>query len=67
MSSVDKAIRVLIALTVFVLYATGTISGTLAIVLIAVAVIFLLTVSLNFCPIYFALGISSRKKDKSTN
>ncbi|HSE65232.1 MAG TPA: DUF2892 domain-containing protein [Thermoanaerobaculia bacterium] len=62
MGTVDRVIRTLIAIGVGILYFTGRISGTLAIVLGAFAIIFLLTSFVAWCPIYSPLGISSRKQ-----
>lgn len=61
-SNLDRIVRVLIAVVVGILYYTNVISGTLAIVLGIVAVIFLATSLINFCPLYGVLGISTRKK-----
>lgn len=61
--SVDKTVRILLAVAVLVLYLTNIISGTLAIILFAAAVILLITVFINFCPIWHFLGISTRKKE----
>ncbi|MEO5908271.1 MAG: DUF2892 domain-containing protein, partial [Ginsengibacter sp.] len=58
--SVDKIARILIAALVLVLYFTNVISGTLAIILFIVAAILLITVFINFCPIWHFLGISTR-------
>ncbi len=63
MGSVDKIIRLLIAVGVAVLYFTGTISGILAIVLGLLAVVFVATSFMSFCPLYFPFGISTIKKD----
>jgi hypothetical protein len=62
--TVDKVIRILIALVVAVLYFAHIVSGVLAIVLLAVAAVLFLTAILNFCPIWYALGISTRKIQK---
>ena len=62
MGSTDKVIRILIALIIGVLYYTGIISGTTAIVLGIFAVIFVLTSLISFCPLYLPLGISTCKK-----
>jgi len=62
MGTADRVIRSLIAVGIGVLYFTGRISGTLALVLGALAIIFLLTSFVSWCPIYSPLGISSRKK-----
>lgn len=61
MGTADRVIRTLIAIGIGVLYFTGQISGTLAIVLGAFAIIFLLTSMVSWCPIYSPFGISSRK------
>lgn len=62
MGSVDKIIRLLLAVGVAVLYFTGTISGILAIVLGLLAVVFVATSFMSFCPLYFPFGISTIKK-----
>ena len=65
MGSADRIIRTIIAALIAVLYFTGTISGTLGIVLLVFAVIFLLTSFISFCPLYAPLGINTCKvKDK---
>lgn len=61
MGTVDKVIRIALALLVGVLYFTGQISGTLAIVLGIFAVIFLLTSAISFCPLYAPFGFSTRR------
>lgn len=61
MGSADRVIRLVIAVTVAVLYFTGTISGTLAIVLGIVAIAFFLTGLIGWCPTYWPFGLSTRK------
>ena len=61
MGTVDRTLRTLAAVGVGVLYFTGTISGTLALVLGAFAVVFLATSFVGSCPLYSPLGISTRK------
>jgi hypothetical protein len=61
--TIDKAIRILVAVVVVVLYFTHIISGVLAIVLLALSAIFVVTSLLSFCPIWLALGLSTRKKE----
>ncbi|HMQ79283.1 MAG TPA: DUF2892 domain-containing protein [Ignavibacteria bacterium] len=66
MGSADKIIRILIAIAVFTLYFTGTVTGTLGILLMVFAVIFVLTSLIGTCPLYLPLGLSTlRKKLKS--
>ncbi len=59
MGAVDKAIRVVIAAVIAGLYYTGTISGTLGIVLLVFAGVFVLTSLVSFCPLYTLFGIST--------
>ena len=61
MGSADKIIRVVIAAVISVLFLTNVVTGTLGIVLLAVAAIFLLTSLINFCPLYAPFGISTCK------
>lgn len=61
MGTTDRAIRTLIALAIVVLYFTGKISGTVAIVLGIVAVAFLVTSFVGWCPSYLPFGLSTRK------
>ena len=62
MGTIDKAVRILIALVVVALYLTNVISGTLAIVLLAFSAIFILTSIIGFCPLYLPFGINTGKK-----
>lgn len=59
MGSADKIIRIIIAAIIVLLYFTGTISGTLGIVLLVLAGIFVLTSFISFCPLYAPFGIST--------
>jgi hypothetical protein len=59
MGTVDRVIRTLIAVAIAVLYFTGVLGGTLALILGVVAVIFLLTSLVSFCPGYLPFGIST--------
>lgn len=59
MGSADRIIRIIIAAIIGVLYYTGTISGTLGLVLIILAGVFLLTSFVSFCPLYAPFGFST--------
>jgi K+-transporting ATPase A subunit len=61
MGSADRVIRILIALAVAVLYFTGKISGTLAIVLGVFAIVFVVTSLAGRCPAYLPFVLSTRK------
>lgn len=64
MGSTDKTIRILIAVVIGILYYMGTISGTLGIVLLVLAGIFVLTSFMSFCPLYLPFGISTCKTNE---
>ena len=57
MGSADRIIRIIIAAIVGILYFTGTISGTLGLILLILAGIFVLTSLISFCPLYTPFGI----------
>ena len=61
MGNTDRIIRVLIAIIVAGLYFTETISGTTALILGALAIVFLLTSLISFCPLYLPFGIRTHK------
>ncbi|MGB5418195.1 YgaP family membrane protein [Algibacter sp.] len=64
MGSADKGIRIALAIVVALLYYFNVITGTLAYVLMAVAIIFLITSFINFCPLYKIFGINTCKIKK---
>jgi hypothetical protein len=61
--SADKIIRIAIAIIIAILFFTGSITGTAGIVFLILSVVFLLTAIVNFCPLYKALGFSTRKQE----
>jgi small-conductance mechanosensitive channel len=63
MGTADRIIRTILAVVVAVLYFTKQISGTAAIILGIIAIIFLLTSLIGFCPLYTPFKLSTRKKD----
>ena len=63
MGSADRVLRILVAIVIIGLYFTDVISGTLAIIGLVLAGIFILTSFLSFCPLYFPFGISTKKKE----
>ena len=63
MGTADKIARILVALIIAGLYFANIISGTVAIVLLVLAGIFILTSFIGFCPLYLPFGISTRKKE----
>ncbi len=64
MGSADKIIRILIAIVLGVLYYMGVLSGTLGIVLLVFAGVFVITSFVSFCPLYAPFGMSTDCKKK---
>jgi len=64
MGSADKVIRILVAVAIAIFYFTNLISGTTAIILGVLAIAFVATSFMSFCPLYFPFGISTRKKQQ---
>lgn len=62
MSNVDRVIRVILAALFAYLYFAGVVAGTLGIVLLVLAAVFLLTSIIAFCPLYAPFKISTLKK-----
>lgn len=65
MGVTDKIIRLAVAAIIAVLYFTGQITGTAAIILGIIAVAFLMTSLIGWCPSYVPFGISTRKEEKT--
>ena len=66
MGTIDRGIRALLAVLIGVLYFMDQISGTAALVLGVVAVIFLLTSLISFCPLYWPIKLSTAKKEETS-
>ncbi len=64
MGTADKVVRILVAIVIMGLYFANIISGTVAIILLILAGVFILTSFMSFCPLYLPFGLSTRKKDK---
>jgi hypothetical protein len=61
--TIDKVIRILVAVVVVALYFSNVISGTLAIILLALSAILAVTSLISFCPLYWPFSLSTRKKE----
>ena len=59
MGIADRVIRVLIAIVIGILYYTGILTGTLGIVLLVLAGVFVLTSLVGLCPLYAPFGIKT--------
>lgn len=61
MGGADRIIRILIAAVVAYLFYAGIIEGTLGIVLLVLAGVFVLTSLVSFCPLYTIFGLKTCK------
>lgn len=64
MGTVDKAIRLIAAAVIFALYFMNIITGTVAIVLLVLAAVFVVTSFVSFCPLYKLFGIKTTPEEK---
>jgi K+-transporting ATPase A subunit len=62
MGNIDKAIRLLIAVVIIVLFYTKVVTGILAIILLILAAVFIVTSLIGSCPLYLPFGINTCKK-----
>lgn len=62
MGTADRTIRILVAIGIAVLYFTGRIGGTLAVVLEVIAVAFVVTSLVGWCPAYLPFGLSTSRR-----
>jgi len=60
--TIDKSVRILIALIVVTLAITKVITGPLAIVLLVLSGVLVLTSLISYCPLYLPCGINTGKK-----
>jgi hypothetical protein len=62
MGLIDRIIRILVAVVVVSLYFTNVLTGTLAVILLILAGVFVLTSLISFCPLYLPFGIKTFRK-----
>ena len=62
MGSIDKIIRILIAVIIGVLVFANVVTGTLGIVLLILAAVFIITSLVSFCPLYTLIGANTCKQ-----
>ncbi len=61
MGTVDRTIRGVVVLIIAALFFFGQVSGVAAVILGVIAVAFLVTSMIGWCPLYVPLGFSTRK------
>ena len=64
MGNADRTFRILAAIAIVISFFIGNISGTVAIVLLIIAALFLLTSVISFCPLYWPFHISTKTREK---
>jgi len=64
MGSADRIVRILVAVVIAVLFFTKVITGTLGIILLVLAGVFVLTSLVSFCPLYLPFGLSTCRKEE---
>ena len=57
MGTADRVIRMIIAAVIATLFLTNILTGTLGIILLVLAGVFVLTSLMGYCPIYAACGL----------
>jgi len=65
MGGTDRILRIVLAVVFAVLYFTGTVGGTIGLVILILGAVFLATSLISFCPLYLPFGISTCKAKKS--
>lgn len=65
MGGIDRVLRLILAGVVAILFFTEQLTGTAAVVLGILAIVFVLTSLVGFCPLYVPLGIQTKKKSRS--
>ena len=63
MGSIDKLVRLFIAIILIVLFYKEVLTGTIGIVALVFALVFALTSLISFCPLYLPFGIKTTKKE----
>jgi amino acid transporter len=64
MGTTDRVVRIIAALLIGVLIYTGTLAGTFGWILGIIAIVFLLTSAISFCPAYVLLKLSTLGKNE---
>ena len=59
MGTADRIIRVIIAAVIATLYFTDILTGTLSIILLTLAGVFVLTSFISYCPLYAPFGLKT--------
>jgi hypothetical protein len=61
LGSADRVVRLILAAVLGFLYYNKTVTGTLGIIFLVLAVVLLLTSFISFCPLYAIFGLKTSK------
>jgi hypothetical protein len=64
MGKIDSGIRLTLAVVLFILFLTKTVTGTIGFIDLGLAVLFTITSFVGFCPLYKLVGIKSCPNSK---
>lgn len=64
MGNTDRIIRLLVAAVFAYLYFSEKVTGTVGLVLVVLAAVFVLTSFVSFCPLYTLIGINTCPAEK---
>ncbi len=64
MSSIDKLVRLALAIVLIILFYKEVLTGTLGIIALVLALVFTVTSLISFCPLYAIFGIRTNKKEE---
>ena len=67
MGNADRIIRIVVALVIAALYLTGIIEGTIGVIALVLAAVFLLTSIVSFCPLYLPFKINTGASEEKTS
>lgn len=59
MGAIDKLVRLVVALLIFIAYYMDMVSGTIGVIALVVAGIFILTSLVSVCPLYSIFGMTT--------
>jgi hypothetical protein len=59
--SIDQIVRYLLAALFIILFLFNVVSGFFGYILLALAVVFIVTALLNFCPIWWMINVRTNK------
>jgi len=65
MGTADRIIRILVAALFAYLYFSGTVTGTLGLVLVILGGVFVATSLISFCPLYAIFGMNTCAKKQA--